>query len=162
MTLFRTQHDHAECVVEDVNTILQLVGPEVKSLIEPRTVSLGSHGSQITIGNDMRPGLMLTRPSNWPDIFIKDPLFYLRLSFLLDIALSHGRSPHVADLPLWAVSSFLGSNSPSIPRLLEPYPWPQLATATSHSAEQSRVIDIGEYDEAIPEDCKYFAASVGW
>lgn len=95
MDKLSTHHDHTECVTSVMHQLTPIVDLEVQRLsCVPRTFSPDSGSiwstSELT-------------PSNWYDVFAIDPLTYLRLSLLLDISFSRGKSPSTVDLPNWAL-----------------------------------------------------------
>lgn len=154
MTLFRTQHDHTECVTTAVNTILQVAEPEISGLLTSQDVSRDT-GSLIDSGPSRSTSQAVSRLSSWSDVFANDPLFYLRLSLSLDLALSRGKAPHVADLPVWTMDpSFVGFQAPSISLSLNMLsPWmPQTALP---GPEQSRFVEVSEDDgSSVVQACK--------
>ena len=155
MNLFRTQHDVTECVTTAVNTILQVAEPEITSLVTYQHPSYET-ASQVSDNSPLAPlPQAVSPPSSWSDVFSRDPLFYLRLSLSLDLALSRGKAPHVADLPVWAMGpSFMGFQAPSIPLSINlRSPWmPQMALP---DPDQHRFVEIGEDSEGPAiHDCK--------
>lgn len=154
MTLFRTQHDHTECVTTAVNTILQVAEPEISGLLISQDVDRNT-GSLIDSGPNRSTSQAVSRLSSWSDVFANDPLFYLRLSLSLDLALSRGKAPHVADLPVWTMDpSFVGFQAPPISLSFNTLsPWmPQTALP---GPEQSRFVEVSEDEgSSVAQDCK--------
>lgn len=154
MSLFRVQHDITECVTTAINHVLQEAEPEINSLVVSRYGSSQSSIRCRSSNNDNRmPHQTATQPLGWPDILASNPLLYLRLSLSLDSALSHGKAPRVTDLPLWTNGPSLDLSLSSLPMSLFS---PSMQFSALQSAEQPRLIEIGEDDNvADTGQCKH-------
>lgn len=71
----------------------------------------------------------------------------MRLSLSLDSALSHGKAPLLADLPLWAMSTSIDSLLSTIPMSPNfPSMWNQ--QSLNLDADESRFTEINDDEEA--------------
>lgn len=162
MSLFRVQHDITECVTTAINHILQEAEPEINSLVISR-YEMASFPTRCRCTYSDSDGRAphhqsAVQPLGWPDILASNPLFYLRLSLSLDSALSHGKAPRVADLPLWTNEPSLDFSLSSLPMSLFS---PSMQYRTTPSGEQPRFIEVGE-DENVTDSgqCKYSAPAL--
>lgn len=159
MSLFRVQHDITECVTTAINHILQEAEPEINSLVISRYGMASSSTRRRHSNSDNRaPHQSAMQPLGWPDILAINPLFYLRLSLSLDSALSHGKAPRVADLPLWTNGPSLDFSLSSLPMSLFS---PSMQYRTTPSGEQPRFIEISEDDNVVDNgQCKHSAPAL--
>lgn len=146
MKTFRSQHDHTECVTTAVDSILQVVEPEIGHLL-----AAANGTSELT--NDMNGTTTLSRPSSWSDMFRDSPLIYLRLSLFLDLALSRGKAPHVTDLPLWTLGSAAALQAPSLSSSLHLMS-PNMSQAMLAGPAQSRFVELSDDENALADQCK--------
>lgn len=155
MTLFRAQHDHAECVSTAIDTVLHVAEPEINDLMVTRSVFQCTNEQSQQLSLDHRYSNQTSnRPAGWSDIFAENPLFYLRLSLSLDSALSLGKAPMFTDLPMWVMGSSTDSFLPSLPMSLDWLsPWEQ--QTSTYDTDELRFIEVNEDDEVVgDEQCK--------
>lgn len=96
-----------------------------------------------------RPNQALSRPSGWSDILTEDPHLYMRLSLSLDSALSQGKAPLLADLPLWAMGTSINSLLSTIPMSPNFFSiWNQ--QSLTYDADESRFTEVND-DEEVAE-----------
>lgn len=143
MELFRSQHDHTECVITAVNKTLHVAEFGLRNLL--------SSSRPLPAGG----GLSLGRPalSGWSDIFKRHPTLYLRLSLTLDMSLSSVRSPDEARLPSWTCDTWTGAQSPRIPMSLHMSLSPSMFCAELPVSSSSGVMDVTNLDEREVSPC---------
>jgi hypothetical protein len=154
MKMFRAQHDHTECVTTAVDSILQVVEPEIGHLLTaadtPQSVSTVHSANSL---------IALPRPATWSDMLANNPLIYLRLSLFLDLALSRGKAPHVTDLPIWTLGAAAALQAPSLSSSLHLMS-PSVSQNMLLYNDQSRVVELGDENQAlITAQCRCYGSN---
>jgi hypothetical protein len=155
MSLFRNQHDHAECVTTFVNYLLRVVDPEIQRSFTTQSALPG-----IEDNSSARAGQTLWSLSNWSDLFRKKPMIYLRVSLSLDFALSRGQTPHVTELPSWALDTPANMQAPAMALSLSLMS-PSMAQPM---LDQFRIFEtsLGEEGEPAEQQCRFWPPMTGY
>ncbi|KAK0387795.1 hypothetical protein NLU13_4040 [Sarocladium strictum] len=144
MKTFRAQNDHTECVTAAVDSILQVVEVEISHM----STGPGRFQTSSNTNNNM---VSLSHPSGWSDMLAGNPLVYVRLSLCLDFTLSQGKTPHVTDLPVWALGTAAALQAPSLSSSLHLMP-PSISQNVLAPNTQSRILEIDDSTQAEMED----------
>lgn len=148
MKTFRAQNDHTECVTAAVDSILQVVEVEISHML----TGPGRFQTSSNTNNNM---VSLSHPSGWSDMLAGNPIVYVRLSLCLDFTLSQGKTPHVTDLPVWALGTAAALQAPSLSSSLHLMS-PSISQNVLAPNTQSRILEIDDSTQAEMEDqCKY-------